>query len=216
MNNWSLSVSQESRKVWRATLKYLILGIGAIIVIAVSFFTARAVTLNSLTNQNSIFDSFETVEGPWLYSDRIGAAAASEVERARVAIGGPLGLSSKEAVYFVATQDDAGEPLRSQCTYRVTGQPIDTRWWSLTLYDRETQHYVPNIQNRSSWNSISIPRNDRGDWVINISPTPQDGAWLPSQETPEKAFELNLRVYNPSEAARAILPDIELPTVERV
>lgn len=69
-------------------------------VIAASFFAARALTVNSLTSQNSIFDTFEQVDGAWLFSDKIGAAAASGVERARVAIGGPLGLSSKEAVYF--------------------------------------------------------------------------------------------------------------------
>ena len=197
-------------------MKYLILVIGAALIIAASFFAARALTLSDLTGQDSVFGTFERVEGPWLYSDKIGAAAASDVERARVAIGGPLGLSAKEAVYFVATEDDAGAPLQSQCTYRVRGGPMDTRWWSLTLYDSITQHYVPNTENRSSWNSVSVPRDDNETWEILVGPTPQDGAWLPSQAAPDKSFELMLRVYNPSEAMRAILPNIELPTVERV
>ena len=197
-------------------MKYLILIIGAALVIAASAFVTRALTLSSLTNQASIFDSFERIKGPWLYSDKIGAAAASDVERARVASGGPLGLSANEAVYFAATEDNAGTPLRSQCTYRVTGQPMDTRWWSLTLYDSMTQHYVPNTENRSSWNSVSVPRDDNGDWKILVGPTPLDGAWLPSQDAPDQAFELMLRVYNPSDAMRAILPNIELPDVERV
>ncbi|MEM7663927.1 MAG: DUF1214 domain-containing protein [Pseudomonadota bacterium] len=197
-------------------MKYTMISLVMVSVIAASYFAARTVTMSSLTNENSIFDSFEQVDGTWLYSDKIGAAAASGVERARVAIGGPLGLSSKEAVYFVATQDDAGAPLRSQCTYRVRGQPIDTRWWSLTLYDSLTQHYVPNTENRSSWNSVSVPRSDNGEWVINVAPTPQDVAWLPTQEKPDKAFEVMLRVYNPSDATRATLPNIALPTVERV
>ncbi|MEL7540187.1 MAG: DUF1214 domain-containing protein [Pseudomonadota bacterium] len=196
-------------------MRYAIILSVALGVVAASFFAARAITVNSLTNQNSIFDTFEQVDGVWLFSDKIGASAASGVERARVAIGGPLGLSAKEAVYFVATQDGGGEPLRSQCTYRVSGQPIDTRWWSLTLYDSITQHYVPNAENRSSWNSVSIPRADHGEWVINVAPTPQDTAWLPSQETPHQSFELILRVYNPSEATRSILPNIVLPSVER-
>ncbi|MEO0804572.1 MAG: DUF1214 domain-containing protein [Cyanobacteria bacterium J06642_2] len=185
-------------------------------IIAASYFAAGTITMNSLTNENSIFDSFEQVDGTWLYSDKIGAAAASGVERARVAIGGPLGLSSKEAVYFVATQDDTGEPLRSQCTYRIRGQPIDTRWWSLTLYDSITQHYVRNAENRSSWNSVSVPRSDGEKWVINVAPARQDVAWLPTQQTPDKGFELMLRVYNPSDVIRATLPNIALPTVERV
>lgn len=197
-------------------MRYAIILLGAIVVAAATFFGTRAMTVNSLTNQNSIFDTFEFVDETWLYSDRIGAAAASDVERARVAIGGPLGLSAKEAVYFVATQDDGGERLQSQCTYRVTGQPIDTRWWSLTLYDSITQHYVPNDDNRSSWNSVSIPRTGSGEWVINIAPTAQDAAWLPSQAKPDQGFELMLRVYNPSPDLRKQLPKIDLPTVERV
>ena len=197
-------------------LRYLIIIGLAIGVIAASFFAARAVTAGSLTNQDSIFDAFENVDGTWLYSDKIGAAAASNVERARVAINGPLGLSAKEAVYFVALQDSAGDPLQSHCTYRVSGQPIDTRWWSLTLYDSVTQHYVPNTENRSSWNSVSIPRSNNGDWAVNVGPTPQEGAWLPSQEGPDQAFDLMLRIYNPSEATRAKLPNLDLPNVERV
>lgn len=197
-------------------MKYLIILLGAFFIIVVAFFAARTMTLKSLTNHNSIFDTFEDVDGTWLYSDRIGAAVASDMERARVAIGGPLGLSSKEAVYFIGTKDDDGHALRSQCTYRVMGQTMDTRWWSLTLYDSMTQHYVPNIENRSSWNSVSIPRLADGEWAINVAPTPQNVAWLPTQEVPDKGFELMLRLYNPSDATHSILPNIALPTVERI
>ena len=197
-------------------LKYALLVLGALGVIAATFFAARALTVNSLTSQTSVFDTFEDVDGTWVYSDKIGAAVASNVERARVAINGPLGLSAKEAVYFVALKDNRGDPLKSHCTYRVSGPPIDTRWWSLTLYDSVTQHYVPNPEKRSSWNSVSVPRSDRGDWEVNVAPTPQNGAWLPSQETPDQAFDLMLRVYNPSAATRAKLPNIDLPDVERI
>ena len=197
-------------------LRYALIIMVAIGVIVASFFAARAITVSSLTNQNSVFDTFEDVDGTWLYSDRIGIAAASSVERARVAINGPLGLSPKEAVYFVALQDSDGEPLTSNCIYRVSGQPIDTRWWSLTVYDSVTQHYVPNAENRSSWNSVSTPRFESGNWVINVASIPQEEPWLPSQDAADQSFDLMLRVYNPSDATRAILPNIDLPVVERV
>ena len=185
-------------------------------VIAASFFAARLVTVNQLTDQTAVFDSFEPVNQTWLYSDKIGAAAATGVERARVAIGGPLGLSSREAVYFIAIRDNQGEPLRSHCQYQVTGQPMDTRWWSLSLYDSDTQHYVPNDQKRSSWNSVSIPRKATGNWQVSVASGPQEGAWLPSQPVPEKSFELMLRIYNPGDELRARLPDIALPVIERL
>lgn len=193
---------------------HVILLFAPAIIIAAGF-GARSITTAELNDQYSIFDDFEQTDSLWLFSDKIGAASASGVERAKVAIAGPLGLSSQEAVYFVAVTDNEGRALSSACEYRVTGGVIDTRWWSLTLYDSETQHYVPNAINRSSWNSVAIPRADNGDWDISISQTPQDGTWLPSQSGEERAFELNLRVYNPSDVTRARLPNIELPDVER-
>ena len=192
-----------------------ILLLAAAIVIG-SGFAAKQLTLAALSNENSIFDDFEQTKSLWLYSDKIGAATASSIERAKVAIAGPLGLSSKEAVYFIAIIDSQGRPLSSECDYRVTGSPLDTRWWSLTLYDTQTQHYVPNAINRSSWNSAVIPRASNGDWSISVSQKPSDETWLPSQEEDGRTFELNLRVYNPSDATRARLPNINLPDVERV
>jgi len=176
---------------------------------------SKTLTSRTLSDANSVYDDFVITESLWLYSDTIGSAAASDVERAKIALGGPLGLSSKEAVYFIATSDNKGDALVSSCDYRVSGTPIDTRWWSLTLYDTQTQHYVPNEINRSSWNSASIPRDEYGNWTIEVSQSEKSGAWLPTQSDDDKAFELNLRVYNPSDATRAILPDISVPVVEK-
>lgn len=197
-------------------MKLLYILVGALAVVAAPFFAAKHFTVSSLTSADSIFDAFEQTDSLWLYSDKIGAPTASGVERARVAIGGPLGLSSQEAVYFIAIEDNEGRPLSSSCDYRVTGTPIDTRWWSLTLYDRQTQKYVPNAVNRSSWNSVAIPRDADGKWTVTVASTEKDETWLPSQADPDQSFELNLRVYNPSDATRAVLPNINLPDVERV
>lgn len=187
----------------------------ALAIIIAAGFASWFITTTELNDQYSIFEDFEQTDSLWLFSDKIGAASASGVERAKVAIAGPLGLSSEEAVYFIAVTDNQGRPLSSTCDYRVTGKPVDTRWWSLTLYDSQTQHYVPNAINRSSWNSVAIPRADNGDWEIAISPIPKDETWLPSQTGEGRPFELNLRVYNPSDATRAKLPNIDLPDVER-
>ncbi|MEP3891972.1 MAG: DUF1214 domain-containing protein [Hellea sp.] len=187
----------------------------SVTIIGLSGLAAKHMTTAALTDENAIYNSFEKTESLWLYSDKIGGAAATNVERAKVAIAGPLGLSSKEAVYFIAVEDNQGRPLLSSCDYRVTGSSIDARWWSLTLYDSETQHYVPNAINRSSWNSAAIPKGTNGDWVINVSQTSKQETWLPSQERGARPFELNLRVYNPSAETRAKIPNITLPNVVR-
>lgn len=165
---------------------------------------------------DSIFDTFEETESGWLFSDDIGSADASSLERARIAVGGPLGLSSSEVLYFIALKDSEGRRLNSACSYLVTGAPIDTRWWSLTLYDSNTQNYVRNEQNRSSWNSAALPKREDGSWQIAVSAKPSEGNWLPSQEAADQPFELNLRTYNPSDATRRAAPEIDLPVVERI
>lgn len=196
-------------------MKYLASICVAALIIGASIFAAKQVTTASLTDHNSIFDDFEQTESLWLYSDKIGAVSASGVERAKVAIAGPLGLSAKEAVYFIAIKDNAGRPLSSACDYVVTGTAIDARWWSLTLYDSVTQHYVLNEVNRSSWNSAMIPKTETGEWQVHVSQLPKTESWLPSQSGDGKPFELALRVYNPSDATRAKIPNIDLPDVER-
>ncbi|MEP3421636.1 MAG: DUF1214 domain-containing protein [Erythrobacter sp.] len=165
---------------------------------------------------DSIFDTFEQTEAGWFFSDDIGSSDAAPIERARVAVGGPLGLSSSEVLYFVALHDSAGQRLNSSCTYRVKGAAIDTRWWSLTLYDSNTQNYVTNSANRSSWNSAAIAKGDDGSWLITVSSEPSEGNWLPSQAVADQPFELNLRTYNPSPETRRDAPDIALPIVDRI
>jgi hypothetical protein len=103
---------------------HVILLFAPAIIIAAGF-GARSITTAELNDQYSIFDDFEQTDSLWLFSDKIGAASASGVERAKVAIAGPLGLSSQEAVYFVAVTDNEGRALSSKCDYHVTSGVID-------------------------------------------------------------------------------------------
>ncbi|MEM1380125.1 MAG: DUF1214 domain-containing protein [Pseudomonadota bacterium] len=172
-------------------------------------------TKASLTGPAGFEKSFEPVSGAWMFSDKVGSPAASRAERARVALGGPLALSSEEAIYFMALEDDAGEKLTSSCDYRISGQPFDTRWWSLTLYDSETQVFVPNEINRASWNSRAIEYAADGSWTIIVSDEPQAGHWLPVHQQSDQRFDLLLRLYNPSDETRRSALTLALPTIER-
>ena len=157
-------------------MKYILIAIGALLIIWASFQIAKKTTLQSLRDQKAVFDTFQTTKSGWLYSETIGSNAASGVERARVALSGPLGLSSKEVIYFIAQADNDGNRLSSSCDYRVLGQSLDTRWWSLTLYDSKTEKYVPNSINRSSWNNENIVRDEAENWIclLYTSPSPRD------------------------------------------
>lgn len=153
--------------------------------------------------------------GPWRFSAAVGRPAASALERARFAVSGPLGLSASEAVYFTARADTAGQPLSSACDYRITGEPLDTRWWSLTVYDADSYDYVAGHDGRASWTSRADAIRGEDPWVIHVGPAPGDGPWLSSRAEPGGTLELLLRVYNPSDRLREALPAIPLPVIER-
>lgn len=78
--------------------------------------------------------------GAWRADLQARSQDAGMYTRASIALNALLALDRGETMYFVATQDDAGNPLQSRCNYRVTGTPPLARWWSITAYadDRRT------------------------------------------------------------------------------
>jgi len=171
----------------------------------------------AVRNVGDISSSFETSPGQWRFSDTVGSEAATPMERARIAIGGPLGLSATETIYFLTLEDSKGAKFSSTCEYQVSGGAFDARWWSITIYDGETQAYIANKDNRSSWNSVALAREAEGPWQFTIaSKPPASGLWLPSQVEPSQSFELLLRLYNPSPQTRAKAPVLEMPRVEKI
>jgi len=153
----------------------------------------------------------------WQFSDSIGTDAASPLERARIAIGGPLALAASETIYFLTLTDASGAPLNSSCVYSVSGRDFEARWWSIAIYDGATRAYIANQDNRSSWNNAVLLQDGAEDWQFVISPKrPDAGNWLPSQTEPDRSFELLLRLYNPSDETRAAAAQtLALPVVEK-
>lgn len=151
--------------------------------------------------------------GGWHSDFAIGSRAADPYTRARVARHGLLALAKTEAVYFTRAVDDAGEPLREACSYRLTGGPMPTGWWSVTLYDARSM--LP--ANTDDALSIDAESAGAGAWSAIIAPArPADGgAWISSRAS--GTFDLTLRLYMPNAAlladpAAAFKP----PRIERI
>ena len=72
--------------------------------------------------------------GAWQANTRAGSTDADMYTRAGIAVNALLALGRAETMYFVAITDDAGNPLRSRCAYRISGAPPKARWWSITAY----------------------------------------------------------------------------------
>lgn len=132
----------------------------------------------------------------WRTDFAIGSKAADPYTRARVARHGLLALAKTEAVYFTRTVDDAGEPLREGCTYRLSGGTMPAAWWSVTLYDAASM--LP--ANTDNALSIDATRAGAGAWSAVIAPTRPagDGPWISSRGA--GTFNLTLRLYMPDVA----------------
>lgn len=153
------------------------------------------------------------IVGPWQTSLNYGLRETDALTRARVARAGLLALPARETIYWQAQSDSGGAPLDGSCTYRLSGVPMDARWWSITLYDT-AGYLMPNRANLWSVNGANIALDDAGRWQVMIAPAPVDGAWLPA--TQGQGFHLTLRMYNPGRRLRADPASVALPRIERV
>lgn len=154
--------------------------------------------------------------GPWTTNEQIGNIDAAPYTRAIVARRGLLALNKRETVYFNAEADNSGTPLVSNCAYTVTGTPLPTGWWSITLYGAD--HYlIDNPQGIFSQAKNTIVRNDQRGYVIQVASTPEGPNGIPTGYSNGEGsrFSLTLRLYNLEEDAAEELSALVLPSIER-
>lgn len=148
--------------------------------------------------------------GSWYHNPLVGSIAAGDYLRAQIARIGLLALNRSEAIYFLATWDDEGNKLRCDCTYRIEGRDIESRWWSITAYGDDL-FLMPNEQNRYSYNMTNLARKADSSFTIYLSRSPKNGNWIPTGSG--ETFDLILRLYNPAPKVINNLSKIELPRI---
>ncbi|OYT93835.1 MAG: hypothetical protein CFE43_00360 [Burkholderiales bacterium PBB3] len=152
--------------------------------------------------------------GAWRANMRAGSPDADMYTRASIAVNALLALGRDETMYFIASHDDAGQPLRSVCTYRIEGTPPQARWWSITayaqdlfLFDAPNQHY--------SLNGSTAVLDAQGRFMLTTGPQALgDSFWLPTPGN--TGVVLALRLYNPQPALQAAPASLQPPTIQRV
>ena len=129
----------------------------------------------------------------WRTDFAIGSETADPYTRARIARHGLLALAQSEAVYFTRSVDDSGQPLRENCTYRLSGVGQPARWWSITLYDADSR--LP--MNEDAALSIDASQAGEGPWSAIIAPEKahESSHWISSRNAGN--FDLTLRLYVP-------------------
>ncbi len=190
------------------TRTYLQLGATTLAAAVVGVLLLKPV-LGLLMERNSIHN------GPWRTSADTGSAAADPWTRAAVAIAGLYALSREEAVYYTAFTDSAGDTLRGECRYRISGTPPPARWWSLTVYGAD--HYlVPNTANRYAINAGNFRPDALGRMQIALIAEAVGTAQADALPIPAQGpYSLTLRLYNPPPSLAAQLASVPLPTIQR-
>ena len=152
--------------------------------------------------------------GPWTSSTLAGSTDADMYTRARVALEGLLALGRDETMYYLARHDDAGRPLRSDCSYRVEGLPPQARWWSITAYADDLFLFdAPNRQ--YSLNSGTARLDASGRFTLMTGPKAIEGLhWLPTPG--QRGLVLTLRLYNPAPDLQAAPARLQPPSIKAI
>lgn len=157
----------------------------------------------------------------WFRSpSNVGKFGDDDLTRAAVAWRYIYANDPVEAVYPMALHDAQGQTLDGTQAYRLhfpAGQlPPVNAFWSLTLYDGNTQLLAANPIQRYALGDRSPDLHYDADGGLTLTlqpaaPAQQQGNWLP---TPPGPFNLLLRLYLPK--AGALDGSYQLPTLARV
>ncbi|MGL5017214.1 MAG: DUF1254 domain-containing protein, partial [Luteolibacter sp.] len=167
---------------------------------------------------NHAVDNLGTEVNGW----RIGGAAGSRgffngdfLLRAVGARAGIYGNDAEEATYPFAKLDENGHPLDGsrhayQVTFKAGELPPANAFWSITMYDANTQFLVENPIKRYLINAPMLPemkKNADGSLTIYIqrdSPgKEQEANWLPAPNGP---IFMVMRIYWPKAEQPSVLP----------
>lgn len=207
-------------------------------ILGTSIGVASAVLMSGLWSTKKPMEFGDINVSGWVSDFAVGTDEASAYVRARVARHGLLALAKSEAFYFVRGSDDDGQRLTADCTYRLSGEDMPARWWSVTLYNTADSKLPMNTDDALSIDATSIVRDgktadgeaadgeaeaagesgpDAGPWEAIIATKRPEGAanWISSNGS--AGFDLLLRLYVPDDALlsdpRATLPP---PSIERL
>lgn len=153
------------------------------------------------------FEFRSLIKDGWSYqADGVGEAAATDLVRSAIALGGLAALPEAEAMYFHGLYEPGDDRLTGTRKYifRVPpgGIPVDA-FWSLTMYQPEPDgryFFAANAINRYAIGDRTkgLVKNDDGSIDILIQheqPTGDKAAnWLPAPAGP---IRLALRAYLP-------------------
>ncbi len=150
--------------------------------------------------------------GPWRGHD-LSEVGKDNLLTARIAVAALFALRPDESLYLIAREDDEGMPLSSNDDYIITGIPLASRYWSITIYG-EDYFLIPNEEGRFNFNMSNLKYESDSSFAIQVSSGRKPGNWLPSGL--EGKFYLALRLYHPEKELRENIGTVQLPSIKKI
>ena len=148
--------------------------------------------------------------GPWKAWPDAAGPDVNPYSRADQARRGSLKLASGEGIAFVATTDDQGTPLDGACQYRITGDALPSRIWTISIITDKGE-FVDNPSERYSLHNQDIARVSGSTFRIVTGPDVMGGNWL--QSAADIPFKLVLRLYETPHTNGGGYSEIKLPSI---
>ena len=155
----------------------------------------------------------------WTILPSPGDPDRSIYTRAAVAAAGTFARKKPEQAYYQTEIDIEDQPLNGNCLYKLSGDDIESRWWSITAYANDG-FLIENTEKLYSYNSETINYNANGgfeiyflgdnDFISDVS----NENWLRVNQ--DENFNVSLRIYYPGEEFFSNLRRVNLPIVEKV
>ncbi|MDG4876393.1 DUF1214 domain-containing protein [Mesorhizobium sp. WSM4935] len=149
--------------------------------------------------------------GQWTAFPEVGTLNADPYSKARVAREGVLALGQAEGLAFVAERDDAGEPLKRECTYTIEGGYPTARFWTLYAADQSLGVIDTGKPRQSALQSYEVLRRPDNSVVISVGSQPSPGNWLLTGGSGKMYFVLTF--YDTPIASSTGLSDVTLPRI---
>lgn len=179
--------------------------------LALLYLTAAAVGLGSTWFVLKRVGLEGVTAGAWRSDLLAGSADAGPYTRARIAVNAVLALDRSETIYFLATHDDHGEPLRAECRYRLSGVAPNAAWWSITAY-ADDNFLFPVASHRYSIGGSSLNVIAGEAFSASVGPAINEAN---IETTGTGALRLTLRLYKPDAALQQNPATLKAPAIER-
>lgn len=160
--------------------------------------------------------SFNTERsGPWVkwtLGGRLDADPYSLIHYDRHAM---LVFSSTFVSRYEARVDDQGRRLHSSCHYAIQGQPPETPWWSLNVFDSQGR-LVINDAGRHGFNAATVVPNNDGTIRIDLAREARPGNWVPTSRAGRIVVVLEVQNRTGDASVPAAGTATPLPAIKRI